>query len=55
MGMLSQQYPDVANGINSNLGNSPYAPIDPNIPIYELKNNWLPNLGNSPEDYLIKI
>ena len=36
MGMLSQQYPEVALGINSNLGNSPFSPIDPQIPIYEL-------------------
>ena len=36
MGMLSQQYPEVAQGINSNLGNSPFSPIDPQIPIYEL-------------------
>lgn len=36
MGMLSQQYPQVAQGIASNLGSSPYAPIAPGIPIYEL-------------------
>lgn len=48
MGMLSQQYPQVAQGIASNLGGSPYAPIVPDIPIYELQNNWLKGLGNSP-------
>ena len=48
MAMFSQQYPEVAHGITSNLGSSPYAPINPDIPIYELKNNWLTNLGNSP-------
>lgn len=47
MGMLSQQYPEVAQGINSNLGNSPFAPIDPQIPTYELKNNWLPQLNKN--------
>ena len=56
MGMLSQQYPEVAQGINSNLGNSPFSPIDPQIPIYELKTNWLNQLNSSvPEDYLSKI
>lgn len=29
MGMVSQQYPQVAQGIASNLGTSPYAPISP--------------------------
>ena len=56
MGMLSQQYPEVAQGINSNLGNSPFSPIDPQIPIYELKTNWLNQLNSCvPEDYLSKI
>jgi hypothetical protein len=36
MAMLSQQYPQVAQGIASNLGSSPNAPIAPGIPIYEL-------------------
>lgn len=36
MGMLSQQYPQVAQGISSNLGGSPYAAIAPGIPLYEL-------------------
>lgn len=49
LGMLSQQYPQVAQGITSNLGTSPFAPINPEIPIYELQNNWLGQLGNSPE------
>lgn len=47
MGFLSQQ-PQIAQGINSNLGNSPFAPITPELPIYELQNNWLTSLGNSP-------
>ncbi|MCB0369724.1 MAG: hypothetical protein KDD45_09860 [Bdellovibrionales bacterium] len=34
MGMVSQQYPQVAQGIASNLGTSPLAPINPSIPIY---------------------
>ena len=55
MGMLSQQYPQVAQGIASNLGGSPYAPIAPDISIYELQNNWLKGLGNSPEEYFTKI
>lgn len=49
MGMLSQQYPQVAQGIASNLGGSPFAPIAPDIPIYELQTNWLTALGNTPE------
>lgn len=54
--MISQQYPDVAHGINSNLGNSPFSPIDPNIPIFELKNNWLGAMNsNTPEEYSLKI
>lgn len=48
MSIISQQYPQVAQGITSNLGNGPFAPIAPEIPIYELKNNWLGSLGNSP-------
>lgn len=48
MGLISQQHPQVAQGIASNLGNTPFAPISVEIPIYELKNNWLTTLGNSP-------
>lgn len=48
MGFLSQQYPQVAQGVASNLGSGPFAPIAAEIPIYELKNSWLTNLGNSP-------
>jgi len=55
MGMVSQQYPQVAQGITSNLGTSPFAPMNPEIPIYELQNNWLTALGNSPEEYVTKI
>lgn len=55
MGIVSQQYPQVAQGIASNLGSSPLAPISPEIPIYELKNNWLTNLGNTPEEYFTKV
>jgi hypothetical protein len=55
MGLISQQFPQVAQGITSNLGSSPYAPIAPEIPIYELQNNWLSTLGNSPEEYFTKI
>ena len=55
MAMVSQQYPQVAQGIASNLGTSPFAPISPDIPIYELQNNWLTSLGNSPEDYFTKV
>lgn len=55
MAMVSQQYPQVAQGIASNLGTSPFAPISPDIPIYELKNNWLTILGNSPEEYFTKV
>lgn len=48
MSMLSQQHPQIAQGITSNLGSSPIAPINPDIPMYELQNSWLNNLGNSP-------
>ena len=53
--MLSQQYPQVAQGIASNLGTSPFAPIDPQIAVYELKNNWLTSLGNTAEEYFTKV
>lgn len=45
---MYQQRPDIVNGIVSNLGNGPLALINPAIPIYELTNNWLAKLGNSP-------
>jgi hypothetical protein len=45
---MFQQRPDIVNGIVSNLGNGPFALINPAIPIYELKTNWLPKLGTSP-------
>ena len=48
IGPISQQRPDVAQGVTSNLGNGPLAPLNPEIPLYELKNNWLARLGNSP-------
>ena len=34
IGMLAQSHPDVAQGITSNLGNGPLAPINPQVPIY---------------------
>jgi hypothetical protein len=45
----------VAKGVTSNLGNGPLAAINPEIPIYELKNNWLAKLGNSPEEYFTRV
>lgn len=47
--------PDIIKGIASNLGNGPLASINPEIPIYELKNNWIAKLGNTPEEYFTKI
>lgn len=56
MQRIGQQHPEVIQGINSNLGSSLISPIDPNIPIYFLKDNWLSVLDASvPEQYLIKI
>ncbi len=52
---MFQQRPDIVNGIVSNLGNGPFAAINPAIPIYELTTNWLPKLSNSPEDYFSKL
>ncbi len=46
---------EIVQGITSNLGNGPLAPINPDIPVYELKNNWIAKLGNSPEEYFTKI
>lgn len=45
---MFQQRPDIVNGIVSNLGNGPFALINPAIPSYELKTNWLAKLGTSP-------
>jgi len=45
--LIAQQYPQVAQGITSNLGNGPLAQISPQIPIYELKTSWLSKLGSS--------
>jgi hypothetical protein len=47
--IANQLGPQVVQGINSNLGNGPYAPINTAIPIYELKNNWINKLGTSSE------
>lgn len=47
--------PDIVQGITSNLGSGPLAPINPEILIYELKNNWIAKLGNSPEEYFTKV
>ena len=55
MNSIGPQYPQVAQGIASNLGNSPFASINPQIPIYQLKNSWLAKLGTSPQDYYLKI
>jgi hypothetical protein len=51
---LSQK-PEIVQGITGNLGNGPLAPINPEIPIYELKHNWIAKLGTSPEDYFTKL
>lgn len=48
MNVYGSQMPQVAQGIASNLGNSPTVSINPQIPIYELKNNWLAKLGSTP-------
>lgn len=55
IGPISQQRPDVAQGVTSNLGSGPLAPINPEIPIYELKNSWLARLGNTPEEYFVRM
>lgn len=55
IGPISQARPDVAQGVTSNLGSGPLAPINPEIPIYELKTNWIGKLGNTPEDYFTKM
>lgn len=47
--------PEIVQGITSNLGNGPLAQINPEILIYELKNNWIAKLGNSPEEYFTKL
>lgn len=46
---------EVANGITTNLGNGPTAAFNKQIPVHELKNNILPRIGNSPNDYLVKL
>lgn len=53
--VASNMGPQVAQGICDNLGGGPYAKMNPAIAIYEMKNNWMPKLGNSPEDYLTKL
>lgn len=55
IGLLAQSRPDVAQGITSNLGNGPTAPINSEIVIYELRSKWMSGLGTSPEDYFTKI
>jgi hypothetical protein len=46
--IIAKQYPQAAQGITNNLGNGPEAQISPQIPIYELKTNWISKLDNSP-------
>jgi hypothetical protein len=58
MKTISERYsPEVAKGIQKNLGNGPHDKMNPEIVIYELKSNIIPGLqqNNNPDNYCLSI